>query len=149
MAPGRFFRSASNSPQLEPVAHYGFPTIHPQWSGRAAVRIRGLDLTPGCSRQTDIRSARASLVSGIKRIVHARVRDALTQKSPETKYLLVQDEQDSGPFYKPLVAVLVAVLNSSHLFFRKFYEPLVGQETLAGRCEPFNIERYGSAVAIP
>jgi hypothetical protein len=99
-------------------------------------------------RQTDIRSARASLVSGIKRIVHARVRDALTQKSPETKYLLVQDEQDSGPFYKPLVAVLVAVLNSSHLFFRKFYEPLVGQETLAGRCEPFNIERYGSAVAI-
>jgi Histidine kinase-, DNA gyrase B-, and HSP90-like ATPase len=63
---------------------------------------------------------------------HARVRDALTQKSPETKYLLVQDEQDSGPFYKPLVAdgLLVAVLNSNHLFFRKFYEPLVGQNGL-------------------
>lgn len=60
---------------------------------------------------------------------HARVKDALTQKSAETKYFLVQDEQDSGPFFKPLVAdgVLVAVLNSSHLFFRKFYEPLVGQ----------------------
>jgi Histidine kinase-, DNA gyrase B-, and HSP90-like ATPase len=63
---------------------------------------------------------------------HARVRDALTQKSKETKYLLIQDEQDSGPFYKPLVAdgVLIAVLNSSHLFFRKFYEPLVGQNSL-------------------
>lgn len=63
---------------------------------------------------------------------HARVRDALTQKGPATKYLLVQDEQDSGPFFKPLVAdgVLVAVLNSSHLFFRKFYEPLVGQNGL-------------------
>jgi hypothetical protein len=45
---------------------------------------------------------------------------------------LVQDEQDSGPFYKPLVSdgVLVAVLNSNHLFFRKFYEPLVGQSGL-------------------
>jgi hypothetical protein len=63
---------------------------------------------------------------------HARVKDALAQKGPETKYLLVQDEQDSGPFYKPLVSdgVLVAVLNSSHLFFRKFYEPLVGQNGL-------------------
>jgi len=63
---------------------------------------------------------------------HARVRDALTQKTPETKYLLVQDEQDSGPFYKPLVSdgVLVAVLNSNHLFFRKFYEPLVSQNGL-------------------
>jgi hypothetical protein len=63
---------------------------------------------------------------------HTRVRDALTQKSPDTKYLLVQDEQDSGPFYKPLVAdgLLVAVLNSNHLFFRKFYEPLVGQSGL-------------------
>jgi hypothetical protein len=63
---------------------------------------------------------------------HTRVRDALTQKSSETKYFLVQDEQDSGPFYKPLVAdgVLVAVLNSDHLFYRKFYEPLVGQNGL-------------------
>jgi hypothetical protein len=63
---------------------------------------------------------------------HARVREAITQKGPETKYLLVQDEQDSGPFYKPLVAagVLVAVLNSNHLFFRKFYEPLLGQNGL-------------------
>jgi hypothetical protein len=63
---------------------------------------------------------------------HARVRDVLTNKSSGTKYLLVQDEQHSGPFYKPLVAdgVLVAVLNSSHLFFRKFYEPLVGQNGL-------------------
>jgi hypothetical protein len=63
---------------------------------------------------------------------HARVKDALAQKSQDTKYLLVQDEQDSGPFYKPLVAdgVLVAVLNSNHLFFRKFYEPLVGQSGL-------------------
>lgn len=63
---------------------------------------------------------------------HTRVRDALTQKGPDTQYLLVQDEQDSGPFYKPLVAdgVLVAVLNSNHLFFRKFYEPLVGQNGL-------------------
>ena len=60
---------------------------------------------------------------------HTRVRDALTQKSTQTKYLLIQDRQDSGPFFKPLVAdgVLVAVLNSGHLFFRKFYEPLVGQ----------------------
>jgi hypothetical protein len=63
---------------------------------------------------------------------HARVREAITEKTPDTKYLLVQDEQDSGPFYRPLVAdgVLVAVLNSSHLFFRKFYEPLVGQNGL-------------------
>jgi hypothetical protein len=63
---------------------------------------------------------------------HTRVREALTQKSPETKYLLVQDEQDRGPFYKPLVSdgVLVAVLNSNHLFFRKFYEPLAGQNGL-------------------
>lgn len=63
---------------------------------------------------------------------HARVKDALTQKDPDTKYLLVQDEQDSGPFYKPLVAdgVLISVLNSNHLFFRKFYEPLVGQNGL-------------------
>jgi hypothetical protein len=63
---------------------------------------------------------------------HARVREAITQKSPDTKYLLVQDEQDSGPFYRPLVAdgVLVAVLNSNHLFFRKFYDPLVGQNGL-------------------
>jgi hypothetical protein len=63
---------------------------------------------------------------------HSRVRDALTLKSPGTKYLLVQDEQDGGPFYKPLVAdgVLVALLNSNHLFFRKFYEPLVGQNGL-------------------
>jgi hypothetical protein len=63
---------------------------------------------------------------------HARVKDALTEKGPETRYLLVQDEQDSGPFYKPLVAngVLVSVLNSNHLFFRKFYEPLVGQSGL-------------------
>jgi hypothetical protein len=63
---------------------------------------------------------------------NVRVRDALTQKSPETQYLLVQDEQDSGPFYRPLVAdgVLVAVLNSNHLFFRKFYEPLVSQNGL-------------------
>ena len=63
---------------------------------------------------------------------HPRVRDALTHKGSETKYLLVQDEQDTGPFYKPLVAdgVLVAVLNSSHLFFRKFYEPLVSQNGL-------------------
>lgn len=63
---------------------------------------------------------------------HPRVRDALSEKKPETKYLLVQDEQDSGPFYKPLVTdgVLVAVLNSSHLFFRKFYEPLVSQNGL-------------------
>jgi hypothetical protein len=63
---------------------------------------------------------------------HMRVRDALAEKSPNTKYLLVQDEQDSGPFFKPLVSdgVLVAVLNSSHLFFRKFYEPLVGQNGL-------------------
>jgi hypothetical protein len=54
------------------------------------------------------------------------------EKSQETKYLLVQDEQDQGPFYKPLVAdgVLVAVLNSNHLFFRKFYEPLAGQNGL-------------------
>jgi hypothetical protein len=63
---------------------------------------------------------------------HARVKDALAQKGPETKYLLIQDEQDSGPFYKPLVSdgVLVAVLNSNHLFFQKFYEPLVGQSGL-------------------
>lgn len=60
---------------------------------------------------------------------HARVKEALTEKGPDTKYLLVQDEQDAGPFFKPLVAdgVLVAVLNSNHLFFRKFYEPLVAQ----------------------
>lgn len=60
---------------------------------------------------------------------HVRVREALTEKGPETKYLLVQDEQDRGPFFKPLVAdgVLVAVLNSNHLFFRNFYEPLVSQ----------------------
>jgi hypothetical protein len=63
---------------------------------------------------------------------HARVKDALAQKGPETKYLLIQDEQDSGQFYKPLVSdgVLVAVLNSNHLFFQKFYEPLVGQSGL-------------------
>ncbi|HEV2551328.1 MAG TPA: ATP-binding protein [Stellaceae bacterium] len=63
---------------------------------------------------------------------HARVRDALTEKSSDTKYLLIQDEQHSEPFYQPLVAdgVLVAVLNSSHLFFRKFYEPLVNQNGL-------------------
>jgi hypothetical protein len=63
---------------------------------------------------------------------HARVKDALSEKSPDTKYLLVQDEQDSGPFYKPLIAdgVLVSVLNSNHLFFRKFYEPLAGQSGL-------------------
>ncbi|MEA2906273.1 MAG: hypothetical protein QOI12_3660 [Alphaproteobacteria bacterium] len=63
---------------------------------------------------------------------HVRVRDALTQNNPQTQYLLVQDEQESGPFYKPLVAdgVLIAVLNSNHLFFRKFYEPLVGQNGL-------------------
>jgi hypothetical protein len=63
---------------------------------------------------------------------HARVKEALTEKSPDTKYLLVQDEQDAGPFFKPLVAdgVLVAVLNSNHLFFRKFYEPLVAQNGL-------------------
>lgn len=63
---------------------------------------------------------------------HARVREALTEDSAGTKYLLVQDEQDSGPFYKPLIAdgVLVSVLNSNHLFFRKFYEPLVGQNGL-------------------
>lgn len=63
---------------------------------------------------------------------HTRVRDALNTKPSETKYLLVQDEQDSGPFFKPLLAdgVLVAVLNSNHLFFRKFYEPLVGQNGL-------------------
>jgi len=59
---------------------------------------------------------------------HVRVRDALLEKGSATKYLLVQDEQDSGPFYRPLVTdgALVAVLNSNHLFFRKFYEPLVG-----------------------
>lgn len=63
---------------------------------------------------------------------HMRVRDALAEKGPNTKYLLVQDEQDSGPFFKPLVSdgVLVAVVNSSHLFFRKFYEPLVSQNGL-------------------
>jgi hypothetical protein len=63
---------------------------------------------------------------------HARVKDALTEKGQETKYLLVQDEQVSGPFYKPLLSdgVMVAVLNSNHLFFRKFYEPLVGQNGL-------------------
>ncbi len=63
---------------------------------------------------------------------HARVKDALAEKGTDTKYLLVQDEQDAGPFFKPLVAdgVLVAVLNSNHLFFRKFYEPLVGQNGL-------------------
>ena len=63
---------------------------------------------------------------------HARVREALTENGSETKYLLVQDEQDSGPFYRPLATdgVLVAVLNSNHLFFRKFYEPLVGQTGL-------------------
>ncbi|HZR75127.1 ATP-binding protein [Bradyrhizobium sp.] len=60
---------------------------------------------------------------------HARVKEALMEKSPNTKYLLVQDEQDAGPFFKPLVAdgVLVAVLNSNHLFFRNFYESLVAQ----------------------
>ena len=63
---------------------------------------------------------------------HARVKEALTEKNPNTQYLLVQDEQDAGPFYKPLVTdgVLVAVLNSNHLFFRKFYEPLVSQNGL-------------------
>jgi hypothetical protein len=63
---------------------------------------------------------------------HSRVREALTQKGSETTYLLVHDEQDRGSFYKPLVAdgVLVAVLNSNHLFFRKFYEPLVSQNGL-------------------
>lgn len=63
---------------------------------------------------------------------HARVKEALTEKSPDTKYLLVQDEQDAGPFFKPLVAdgILVAVINSNHLFFRKFYEPLVAQNGL-------------------
>jgi anti-sigma regulatory factor (Ser/Thr protein kinase) len=63
---------------------------------------------------------------------HVRIKDALTQRSSETKYLLIQDEQVSGPFYRPLVAegLLVAVLNSNHLFFRKFYEPLVGQNGL-------------------
>ncbi len=60
---------------------------------------------------------------------HIRVRDALSEKGAGVKYLLVQDEQDAGPFYQPLVSdgVLVAVVNSNHLFFRKFYEPLVGQ----------------------
>jgi hypothetical protein len=60
---------------------------------------------------------------------HSRVSDALAQRGTETQYLVVQDEQHSAPFYKPLVAdgVLVAVLNSDHLFFRKFYEPLVNQ----------------------
>jgi hypothetical protein len=63
---------------------------------------------------------------------HARVKEALTEKSPDTKYLLVQDEQDAGPFFKPLIAdgVLVAVLNANHLFFQKFYEPLVSQTGL-------------------
>jgi hypothetical protein len=65
---------------------------------------------------------------------HIRVRDALAQKSTGTKYLLVPDEQDAGPFFKPVVTdgVLVAVLNSDHLFYRKFYEPLSGQNGMDG-----------------
>lgn len=63
---------------------------------------------------------------------HIRVRDALSDKSLGIKYLLVQDEQDAGPFYQPIISdgILVAVLNSNHLFFRKFYEPLVGQTSM-------------------
>jgi Histidine kinase-, DNA gyrase B-, and HSP90-like ATPase len=63
---------------------------------------------------------------------HARVRDALAEKGADTKYLLVSDEQETGPFFKPVVSdgVLVAVLNSDHLFYRKFYEPLVSQNGL-------------------
>jgi len=65
---------------------------------------------------------------------HARVRDAIADKSKGTKYLLVPDEQESEPFFKPLVSdgVLVAVLNSDHLFYRKFYEPLMNQGALDG-----------------
>jgi len=63
---------------------------------------------------------------------HVRVRDALAKKGADTKYLLVPDQQESGPFYRPVVSddVLVAVVNSDHLFYRKFYEPLVSQNVL-------------------
>lgn len=65
---------------------------------------------------------------------NTRVRDALAEKSKETKYLLVPDEQESESFFKPVVSdgILVAVLNSDHLFYRKFYEPLVNQGALDG-----------------
>lgn len=63
---------------------------------------------------------------------HARVRDAIAEKGANAKYLLISDEQDTGPFFKPVISngVLVAVLNSDHLFYRKFYEPLVSQNGL-------------------
>lgn len=87
-------------------------------------RLRPLPKTKGKSTDTKALSDLATR--------HGRVRDALSHKDPQTKYLLVQDEQDSGPFYKPLLTdgLLVAVLNSNHLFFRRFYEPLVGQAGL-------------------
>jgi hypothetical protein len=60
---------------------------------------------------------------------HPRVRDAVTEKNAHMKYLLVPDEQEAGPFFKPVISdgVLVAVVNSDHLFYRMFYEPLVNQ----------------------
>lgn len=63
---------------------------------------------------------------------HHRVKDALAEKSALTKYLLVHDDQGTEPFLQPLVTdgVLVTVLNSNHLFFRKFYEPLVAHGVL-------------------
>lgn len=63
---------------------------------------------------------------------HVRVRDVLAEKGTDTKYLLVPDQQESGPFYRPVISdgVLVAVVNSDHLFYRKFYEPLVSQNGL-------------------
>jgi hypothetical protein len=93
----------------------------------AAKRHDRLRPIPKMSAQSGDTKALADLAGR-----HARVREAITEKAAETKYLLVQDEQDSGPFYKVLVSdgVLVAVLNSNHLFFRKFYEPLVGQNGL-------------------
>jgi hypothetical protein len=65
---------------------------------------------------------------------NARVRDALAEKSKKAKYLLVADEQESEPFFKPVISdgMLVAVLNSDHLFYRKFYEPLADQGALDG-----------------
>jgi hypothetical protein len=65
---------------------------------------------------------------------NVRVRDALADKSKGTRYLLVPEEREREPFFKPVVSdnVLVTLLNTDHLFYKKLYDPLVNQAGLDG-----------------
>ena len=87
-------------------------------------RLRPISKRAGLARDTNLLADLANR--------NVRVRDALADDNVKPKYLIVPDDQVSEPFYKAVISdrLLVAVLNSNHLFYRKLYEPLVNQSAL-------------------